>query len=54
MPQHLMNSVSATFLLEQHKAWYNNIRAVVSDRITDEDQRMPSDMETLATLTCIR
>ena len=41
-PQHLMNSISATTLLEQHSAWYN-IRAIVSDRITDEDQRMPSE-----------
>ena len=33
-PQHLMNSISATTLLEQHSAWYNDIRAIVSDRIT--------------------
>ena len=42
-PQHLMNSLSSTSLLDQHTAWYNDIRAVVSDRITDEDQRMPSE-----------
>ena len=39
-----MNYISATTLLEQHRAWYNDIRAVVSDRITDEDQRMPSEL----------
>ena len=49
-PQHLMNSIPATTLLEQHRAWYNDIRAVVSDRITDENQRMPSESETLATV----
>ena len=42
-PQHLLNSISSTSLLDQHRAWYNDIRAVVSDRITDEDQRMPSE-----------
>ena len=42
-PQHLMNSISSTSLLDQHTSWYNDIRALVSDRITDEDQRMPSE-----------
>ena len=42
-PQHLINSISATTLLEQHSAWYNDIRAIVSDRITDEDQRHDCD-----------
>ena len=32
----------STDLKEQHLLWYNNIRQVVSDRITSEEERMPS------------
>lgn len=29
-------------MTEQHKAWYSEIRSIVSDRITNEEERMPS------------
>ena len=28
--------------MEQHEAWYNAIRCIVSDRITNEEERMPT------------
>ena len=28
--------------MEQHEAWYNAIRSIVSDRITNEEERMPT------------
>ena len=42
-PQQLLNSIHSSTLSEQVITWYNDIRAIVSDRITDEDQRMPSE-----------
>lgn len=31
-----------TSTIQQHHKWYDNIRSVVSDRITNEEDRMPS------------
>ena len=41
-PQQLLNSFPSSSSEEQHKAWYNAIRSIVSDRITNEEERMPS------------
>lgn len=41
-PQQLLQSFSATDKEQQHKEWYNTIRSIVSDRITNEEERMPT------------
>ena len=45
MPQHLLNSIDPSLQPEQrHKVWFNTIREVVSDRIVNEEDRMPTIM----------
>ena len=44
-PQQLLNAQESSSQLCQkqlHQQWYNSIRAIVSDRITKEQERMPS------------
>ena len=41
-PQQLFNSFPSHSKVEQHEAWYNAIRSIVSDRITNEEERMPT------------
>ena len=41
-PQQLLNACSASDLKDKHLEWYNTIRAIVSDRITSEQERMPT------------
>ena len=41
-PQQLLNSFPSHSEVDQHKAWFNAIRSIVSDRITNEEERMPS------------
>ena len=37
-PQQLLNACSASDLKDKHVEWYNTIRAIVSDRITSEQE----------------
>ena len=41
-PQQLLHSFPPDPEVDQHKAWYNAIRSIVSDRIMNEEERMPS------------
>ena len=42
-PQQLLQSFPAGGnIRQQHKEWYNTIRSIVSDRITNEEDRMPT------------
>ena len=43
-PQQLFNSKQSPTGApkQQHEQWYNDIRAIVSERITNEEERMPS------------
>ncbi len=43
-PQQLLNSKGSlgTDIAKQHEIWYDDIRSIVSDRITSEEDRMPS------------
>ena len=40
--QQLLHSFPPDPEVHQHKAWYNVIRSIVSDRIMNEEERMPS------------
>ena len=40
--QQLLNLFPSHTADEQHKSWCNEIRSIVSDRITNEEDRMPS------------
>ncbi len=41
-PQQLFNSVQVLNIKDKHIQWYNTIRSIVSERISDERDRMPS------------
>lgn len=41
-PQQLFNSFTETDPSQKHQLWYNQIRAIVGERISDERDRMPS------------
>ena len=41
-PQQLLHSFPLDPEVDQHKAWYNAIWSIVSDRIVNEEERMPS------------
>ena len=41
-PQQLLHSFPLDPEVDQHKAWYNVIWSIVSDRIVNEEERMPS------------
>ena len=42
-PEQLFHSITtATTQDEQHKTWYKEIRTIISDRITNEEERPPS------------
>ena len=38
-PQQLLNSFPSHSEVDQHKAWFNAIRSIVSDRITNEEEK---------------
>ena len=40
-PQQLLQSFS-TSIEQKHREWYNTIRSIVSDRISSEEERMPT------------
>ena len=42
-PQQLLNSIQSNSPSEKVKTWYNDIRAIGSERITKDEQRMPSE-----------
>lgn len=41
-PQQLLQSFPSSSLGDQHTQWYNAIRSIVSDRISNEEERMPT------------
>ena len=41
-PQQLFNAQEKQLPKDMHLQWYNSIRAIMSDRITTEQDRMPS------------
>ena len=41
-PNQLFNSISTTITTEKHKLWLDKIREVVAERITNEEDRVPS------------
>ena len=42
-PLQLYNSKGASkSVKEQHEAWYDDVRAITSDRVTNEEDQMPS------------
>ena len=41
-PKQLYNSHVSTNINDQHRLWYDDIRQIIGDRITKEEERMPS------------
>ena len=41
-PQHLFHSLEEASPLDQHQQWLENIRGTIGERITSEDERVPS------------